>query len=153
LGYEVINLGVGNPISMTEFVEIIEELLGKTINKVSVETPLSDPPITYCANSSALTCRSVCRRVYSAPGNGSPISTRFVEIFSRKQLNCVGTRTACPQLNQMQSAVGASPLFISSTFAQSKPKSQAEPAQESQDKPNIAEPPTPLKQSRSSPQS
>jgi UDP-glucuronate 4-epimerase len=53
LGYEVINLGVGNPISMTEFVEIIEELSGKTINKISVETPLSDPPITYCDNTKA----------------------------------------------------------------------------------------------------
>lgn len=53
LGYEVINLGLGNPISMTDFVEIIEELSGKTINKVTVETPLSDPPITYCDNTKA----------------------------------------------------------------------------------------------------
>ena len=53
LGYEVINLGVGNPISMTDFVEIIEELSGKEINKVTVATPLSDPPITYCDNTKA----------------------------------------------------------------------------------------------------
>ena len=53
LGYEVINLGVGNPISLTDFVEIVEELSGKSINKKTVDTPLSDPPITYCDNTKA----------------------------------------------------------------------------------------------------
>ena len=53
LGYEVINLGVGSPILMTEFVEIIEELTGRQINKTTVPTPLSDPPITYCDNTKA----------------------------------------------------------------------------------------------------
>ena len=53
LGYEVINLGCGAPISLTEFVEIIEEFTGRTINKVAVPTPLSDPPITYCDNTKA----------------------------------------------------------------------------------------------------
>lgn len=53
LGYEVINLGVGNPIKLTDFVEIIEEVSGKDINKISVETPASDPPITFCNNQKA----------------------------------------------------------------------------------------------------
>lgn len=53
LGYEVINLGCGAPISLTDFVEIIEELSGKEINKVTVATPPSDPPITYCNNQKA----------------------------------------------------------------------------------------------------
>ncbi|MGJ3240704.1 MAG: SDR family NAD(P)-dependent oxidoreductase [Anaerolineae bacterium] len=53
LGYQVINLGTGNPIKLTAFVEIIEHLAGKTINKVMVETPLSDPPITFCNNQKA----------------------------------------------------------------------------------------------------
>ncbi len=53
LGYEVINLGCGAPISLSEFVEIIEEYAGRTINKLAVPTPLSDPPITYCDNSKA----------------------------------------------------------------------------------------------------
>jgi len=53
LGYEVINLGCGAPISLVDFVEIIEEYSGKTINKVTVPTPLSDPPITYCDNTKA----------------------------------------------------------------------------------------------------
>ncbi|MEO0599659.1 MAG: NAD-dependent epimerase/dehydratase family protein [Chloroflexota bacterium] len=50
LGYEVINLGVGDPISLRDFVEIIEDVSGKEINKIAVETPPSDPPITYCDN-------------------------------------------------------------------------------------------------------
>lgn len=53
LGYEIINLGCGAPISLTDFVEIIEEYAGKAINTVSVPTPLSDPPITYCNNDKA----------------------------------------------------------------------------------------------------
>lgn len=53
LGYEVINLGCGAPISLTDFVEIIEEYSGQSINKVTVPTPLSDPPITYCDNTKA----------------------------------------------------------------------------------------------------
>lgn len=53
LGYEVINLGCGAPISLIDFVEIIEEYSGKSINTIDVPTPLSDPPITYCDNSKA----------------------------------------------------------------------------------------------------
>jgi len=53
LGYQVINLGCGAPISLIDFVEIIEEYSGKQINKVDVPTPLSDPPITYCDNTKA----------------------------------------------------------------------------------------------------
>ena len=53
LGYQVINLGCGAPISLSDFVDIIEEYAGRTIKKLSVPTPLSDPPITYCDNSKA----------------------------------------------------------------------------------------------------
>lgn len=53
LGYEIINLGCGAPLSLKAFVEIIEEYAGKSINTVSVPTPLSDPPITFCDNSKA----------------------------------------------------------------------------------------------------
>lgn len=53
LGYEIINLGCGAPISLSDFVEIIEDYAGKTINTVSVSTPPSDPPITYCNNDKA----------------------------------------------------------------------------------------------------
>jgi UDP-glucuronate 4-epimerase len=53
LGYEVMNLGAGNPISMTEFVDIIEEISGKKIERLDAPTPLSEPPITFCDNSRA----------------------------------------------------------------------------------------------------
>jgi UDP-glucuronate 4-epimerase len=53
LGYEVMNLGCGKPISLIDFVEIIEEYSDKSINTIDVPTPLSDPPITYCDNTKA----------------------------------------------------------------------------------------------------
>ncbi len=53
LGYEIINLGCGAPISLTDFVALIEEYAGKTIQTIDVPTPLSDPPITFCDNSKA----------------------------------------------------------------------------------------------------
>ncbi len=53
LGYEILNLGYGDPLSLTAFVDIIEELTGQEINKESVPTPPSDPPITYCNNQKA----------------------------------------------------------------------------------------------------
>ena len=53
MGYEVINLGVGAPISLNEFIEVIEELAGKKAHRVDVPKPPSDPPITYCDNSRA----------------------------------------------------------------------------------------------------
>ena len=76
LGYEIINLGCGAPISLTDFVEIIQANAGKRINTVSVPTPLSDPPITFCDNRKARELLgfspavSVSRRGSSTPGNG-----------------------------------------------------------------------------------
>jgi len=53
LGYEIINLGVGAPISLREFIEAIEGLAGRRLNTRSVPTPPTDPPITFCDNSKA----------------------------------------------------------------------------------------------------
>lgn len=53
LGYEVINLGVGQPISLNDFIETIENLSGRQINRKHVPTPPSDPPITFCNNDKA----------------------------------------------------------------------------------------------------
>lgn len=53
LGYEVINLGFGNPISLRDFIDIVEELSGRTIRQRPVPTPASDPPITFCNNQKA----------------------------------------------------------------------------------------------------
>lgn len=53
LGYEVLNLGVGRPVSLNEFIETIEQLTGKPALRKDVATPLSEPPITYCNNQKA----------------------------------------------------------------------------------------------------
>ncbi len=53
LGYEIINLGCGAPISLRDFVAVIEALASKPIHTVSVDMPSSDPPITYCDNRKA----------------------------------------------------------------------------------------------------
>jgi UDP-glucuronate 4-epimerase len=53
LGYEIINIGMGHPIALRDFVGIIENLTGKTIQKENVPTPLSDPLITFCNNQKA----------------------------------------------------------------------------------------------------
>jgi UDP-glucuronate 4-epimerase len=53
LGYEVINLGCGSPLSMTEFVDYYEFLSGKTVQRLNAPAPASEPPITYCNNSKA----------------------------------------------------------------------------------------------------
>ena len=53
LGYQVINLGCGAPLAMTHFVDIVEELVGRSAIRVNVPAPPSDPPITYCDNARA----------------------------------------------------------------------------------------------------
>jgi len=53
LGYEVINLGCGAPISLRDFVRSIEQLSGRRIHSHSLPSPASEPPITYCNNSKA----------------------------------------------------------------------------------------------------
>jgi UDP-glucuronate 4-epimerase len=53
LGYEIINLGCGEPAYMTEFIEIMEDLTGRKANTRDVPAPPSDPPVTYCNNAKA----------------------------------------------------------------------------------------------------
>lgn len=47
LGYEVVNLGRGEPVRMRDFVELIEELVGKKARMTTPPAPPSEPPITY----------------------------------------------------------------------------------------------------------
>ncbi len=49
LGYQVINLGRGEPVRMADFVELIEELVGKEARMTTPPAPPSEPPIT-CAD-------------------------------------------------------------------------------------------------------
>ncbi len=68
MGYEIINLGCGNPISLRDFVDIIEEHSGRSINTVDVPTPPSDPPITYCNNAKARQLLDFAPKVEPAEG-------------------------------------------------------------------------------------
>lgn len=54
MGYQVINLGFGAPIALSEFIQIYERLIGKPAITRDVPTPLTEPPITYCDNSRAV---------------------------------------------------------------------------------------------------
>ncbi len=47
LGYEIINLGRGEPVLMSDFVSIIEDLLEKKANPEIMEAPQSEPKITF----------------------------------------------------------------------------------------------------------
>jgi UDP-glucuronate 4-epimerase len=49
LGYEVMNLGRGEPVRLGDFVAIIEKLVGKPARIRSVPAPASEPPITYAS--------------------------------------------------------------------------------------------------------
>ncbi len=46
-GYQVINLGRGEPVRMADFVELIERLVGKKARMNTPSAPPSEPPITY----------------------------------------------------------------------------------------------------------
>ena len=47
LGYEIINLGCGNPVKNIDFVRTLEELLGKKAKIENAPTPPSEPLITF----------------------------------------------------------------------------------------------------------
>ena len=46
-GFEVFNLGRGEPVQMTEFMEIMQRLVDKDARIVNTPKPASDPDITY----------------------------------------------------------------------------------------------------------
>jgi UDP-glucuronate 4-epimerase len=52
-GYEIINLGNSKPVRMSDFVEIIEELVGQKARVLSRPLPPSEPPLTYADVSKA----------------------------------------------------------------------------------------------------
>jgi UDP-glucuronate 4-epimerase len=47
LGYEIINLGRGEPVWMDEFVQLVEELVGKRAVLSTPPAPPSEPPVTF----------------------------------------------------------------------------------------------------------
>lgn len=53
MGYEVINLGHGDPLPLLDFINIYEELVGKEAVRVVEPAPPTEPLITYCDNTRA----------------------------------------------------------------------------------------------------
>ncbi len=53
LGYEIFNLGSGNPVLLKDFFEIYQRIIGKQAITVEVPAPSSEPKITYCDNTRA----------------------------------------------------------------------------------------------------
>src|SRR5690606_34653650 len=53
LGYQIINLGNGAPITLNAFIRTLEQLIEKEAITVDVPTPLTEPRITYCDNTRA----------------------------------------------------------------------------------------------------
>lgn len=49
LGYEVINLGRGEPVRLGDFIDIIQELVGGVTRLKTQPAPASEPPITYAS--------------------------------------------------------------------------------------------------------
>jgi UDP-glucuronate 4-epimerase len=47
LGYQVMNLGRGEPVRMADFVQLVEKLVGKRAWMKTPPAPASEPPITY----------------------------------------------------------------------------------------------------------
>jgi UDP-glucuronate 4-epimerase len=53
MGYSIINLGYGSPISLMSFIQIYEDLIGKQAIIQHITPPRTEPQITYCDNSRA----------------------------------------------------------------------------------------------------
>jgi UDP-glucuronate 4-epimerase len=53
LGYQLINLGFGAPITLNAFIEIYERLIGRPAIRIDTPAPSTEPLITYCDNSRA----------------------------------------------------------------------------------------------------
>lgn len=53
MGYQIINLGCGAPIPLTEFIHIYERLIGKKALTRPAPAPVSEPRVTYCDNTRA----------------------------------------------------------------------------------------------------
>jgi UDP-glucuronate 4-epimerase len=53
MGYQVVNLGRGEPVRMADFVTLIEELVGKRAQMTTPPAPASEPPITFADVSKA----------------------------------------------------------------------------------------------------
>ena len=53
LGFEILNLGCGNPVENLDFVKVIEKLVGKKATVIDTPAPPSEPIVTYADVSKA----------------------------------------------------------------------------------------------------
>lgn len=53
LGYDVINLGCGAPVTLLDFIHILEALTGRTAILQNAPTPPTEASVTYCDNTRA----------------------------------------------------------------------------------------------------
>jgi UDP-glucuronate 4-epimerase len=53
MGFALMNIGYGAPISLNEFIEIYEDLIGQKAIRQPTPAPASEPRITYCDNTRA----------------------------------------------------------------------------------------------------
>lgn len=70
LGYQIINLGCGEPETMLAFVALLEELTGRRALTRDAPAPPSEPPITYCDNTRARELLNFAPRVSLREGLG-----------------------------------------------------------------------------------
>jgi UDP-glucuronate 4-epimerase len=68
LGFRIINLGRGEPVSLTTFIQIYEELIGKSAIIQKVAAPLTEHRISYCDNTLAQELLGFAPKVHIADG-------------------------------------------------------------------------------------
>ncbi len=68
LGYQIMNLGCGAPITLVQFVRIYEQLIGKQAVTQAMDAPATEPKITYCDNSRAAELLGFAPKVDVAEG-------------------------------------------------------------------------------------
>ena len=81
MDFEIINLGCSHPVENTEFVKILEDLVGKKAVIEDTPTPLSEPLITYADISKARQLLGYEPKVGIREG-----LTRFVQWMQREKL-------------------------------------------------------------------
>lgn len=79
LGYERINLGRGEPVRMADFVELVEQLVGKKARMETPPAPASEPTITYADVTKARTLLGYAPHVSVEEGMG-----RFWEWYRKE---------------------------------------------------------------------
>ena len=68
LGFRIINLGRGEPVSLTTFIQIYEELIGKAAILQVVPAPLTEHRISFCDNTVARELLDFAPKVTLADG-------------------------------------------------------------------------------------